>query len=464
MSLSSSVPRFAVVGHPNKGKSSIVATLAQDDSVYIDRVSGSTRVTRHYPMKVDGEVLYELIDTPGFQRARAALAWLDEHCNTVSQRPDAVRAFCETNKDDSRFFNECELLRPLVEGAGIIYVVDGSHPYGPEYEAEMEILRWTGQPSLALINPIDNDSYVAEWEVALGQYFKTVRVFNAHTAPFAKRISLLTLFGQLRQQWEKPLEHAVRILQQERQRQHQQAAETIATMLIDVLQHKEVQRLPNGVPTEVPSQLLARKYEQHLVKQEQNCRQRIEELYAYFQLERQEEQLKILDKDLFDRQSWYLFGLTRRQLISVGAAAGASAGVMIDASLGGSSLFMGSLAGGLAGGLGAWSLSKQIANLSIKGLPTGGVSLQYGPSEHPNFPFVLLGRALRHQQLICTRTHADRSVLTLEEQTQVNPFSAVSATDKAKLMRAFRDIRKGRQVLKHQQTLTEFVYTQSKDL
>src|SRR5690606_22647298 len=109
-----------------------------------------------------------------------------------------------------------------------------------------------------------------------------------------------------------------------------------------------------------------------------NCRQRIEELYAYFQLERQEEQLKILDKDLFDRQSWYLFGLTRRQLISVGAAAGASAGVMIDASLGGSSLFMGSLAGGLAGGLGAWSLSKQIANLSIKGLPTGGVSLQYG--------------------------------------------------------------------------------------
>ena len=30
-----SVPAFAVVGHPNKGKSSIVSTLASDESVSI---------------------------------------------------------------------------------------------------------------------------------------------------------------------------------------------------------------------------------------------------------------------------------------------------------------------------------------------------------------------------------------------------------------------------------------------
>ena len=30
-----SIPTFAVVGRPNKGKSSIVATLARDDAVYI---------------------------------------------------------------------------------------------------------------------------------------------------------------------------------------------------------------------------------------------------------------------------------------------------------------------------------------------------------------------------------------------------------------------------------------------
>lgn len=459
-----SPPRFAVVGHPNKGKSSIVATLAQDDSVYIDRISGSTKVTRHYPMRVDGETLYELIDTPGFQRARAALAWLQAHCASVAERPSTVRAFCENNKGNSRFFNECELLQPVVDGAGIIYVVDGSHPYGPEYEAEMEILRWTGQPSLALINPIDSDAYVDEWEAALGQYFKTVRVFNAHTAPFAKRISLLTLFGQLRQHWEEPLERAVRLLRQERQRQHQQAAEIITEMLVDLLQHQESQRLPKGVPTDATEKLLAKKYEHYLVKQEQRCRHRIEELYAYYQLERKEDALELFDKDLFDRQSWYLFGLTRRQLVSAAAATGASAGAIIDVGLGGSSLFIGSLAGGLVGGLGAWSLSKQIADISIKGLPTGGVSLQYGPWEHPNFPFVLLGRALQHQHLICTRTHADRTVLSLDEQAEANPFASVSPTEKARLLNAFRDIRKRKQVIKHQRMLATFILSQSADL
>jgi GTPase Era involved in 16S rRNA processing len=464
MTASDDMPRFAVVGHPNKGKSSIVATLAQDDSVYIDRISGSTRLTRHFPMQVDGQTLYELIDTPGFQRARAALAWLEKHCSNVSERPQAVRAFCEHSKEDSQFFNECELLQPLIEGAGIIYVVDGSHPYGPEYEAEMEILRWTGQPSLALINPIDNDQYVEEWEIALGQYFKTVRVFNAHTAPFDKRISLLTLFGQLRPQWQTPLEQAVSILQQERQHQHQQASQVIAEMLIDILQHRETQRLPSGMPTQPVERALAKKYRHHLANREKRSRKRVEEIYAYFQLEREEENLDVLDKDLFDQQSWYLFGLNKNQLVSVAAAAGASAGAVVDMSLGGTSLLLGSIAGGLVGGLGAWSLSDRIAKLSISGLPTGGVSLQYGPWEHPNFPFVVLGRALRHQRLICTRTHANRNKLSLQEEQADNPFEKTTTTDKARLMNAFKEIRKGRQLMKHQQTLANTIYGQIKGL
>ncbi len=67
----------AVVGRPNKGKSSIVATLARDDSVHIAARAGSTRKTRRFPMRIDGETLYELVDTPGLQRARSVLAWLE---------------------------------------------------------------------------------------------------------------------------------------------------------------------------------------------------------------------------------------------------------------------------------------------------------------------------------------------------------------------------------------------------
>ena len=60
------MPRFAVVGHPNKGKSSIVSTLAGDDSVEIKADPRTTLRCNRYPMKVDGKTLYELIDTPGF--------------------------------------------------------------------------------------------------------------------------------------------------------------------------------------------------------------------------------------------------------------------------------------------------------------------------------------------------------------------------------------------------------------
>ena len=62
-------PRFAIVGHPNKGKSSIVATLAEDNEVAISDTPGTTTQSRAYPLRIDGEVLYELVDTPGFQRA-----------------------------------------------------------------------------------------------------------------------------------------------------------------------------------------------------------------------------------------------------------------------------------------------------------------------------------------------------------------------------------------------------------
>jgi small GTP-binding protein len=72
-------PKFAVVGHPNKGKSSIVSSLALDDSVQISDTPGTTTKKRSFPLTVDGKIIYELFDTPGFQRARKVLAWLEAH-------------------------------------------------------------------------------------------------------------------------------------------------------------------------------------------------------------------------------------------------------------------------------------------------------------------------------------------------------------------------------------------------
>ncbi len=149
------MPRFAIVGHPNKGKSSIVATLAEDDAVAISPHPGTTTQARAYPMRLDGETLYELIDTPGFQRARETLDLArGARARRGRARGRRARVRASARRDDPRFHDECELLQPIVDGAGILYVVDGSRPYGRQYEAEMEVLRWTGRPRMALINLI----------------------------------------------------------------------------------------------------------------------------------------------------------------------------------------------------------------------------------------------------------------------------------------------------------------------
>ena len=120
---SSEAPRFVVVGHPNKGKSSIVATLAEDDAVAISALPGTTPEARRYPLRVDGEVIYELVDTPGFQRPREVLAWLKRHHPSAHERRESVAAFVAAHRDQPRFHDECTLLGPALASAGVLYVV-----------------------------------------------------------------------------------------------------------------------------------------------------------------------------------------------------------------------------------------------------------------------------------------------------------------------------------------------------
>lgn len=70
---------FAIVGHPNEGKSSVVSTLTEDDSVRITPIPGETTVCRTFPVVIDGIEIIRFVDTPGFQSPKAALAWLREH-------------------------------------------------------------------------------------------------------------------------------------------------------------------------------------------------------------------------------------------------------------------------------------------------------------------------------------------------------------------------------------------------
>ena len=58
------IPEFAVVGHPNEGKSSVVSTLTEDDNIGISPVPGEPRVSGSYTVEIDGQAIIRFVDTP----------------------------------------------------------------------------------------------------------------------------------------------------------------------------------------------------------------------------------------------------------------------------------------------------------------------------------------------------------------------------------------------------------------
>lgn len=437
-------PTFAIVGHPNKGKSSIVATLAEDETVVVSPDPGTTRQARGFQMQSDGRVLYELVDTPGFQRPRALLEWLQSHERSASERPAVVREFVMHHEGDPRFRDECELLRPILAGAGILYVIDGAHPYGVEYEAEMEVLRWTGQPRMALINMIGPGDHVEEWRRALNQYFSVVRVFDALRADFGKRLELLRAFRELSevdQSWARSLEQAVDVLQRDRNTRRQRAAAEIADLLIEVLADSESAPCPEGTDQAQLSKNLTERLRERIRQRERSARHAVQDLYRHRSLRMQSADFDLLTEDLFSERSFSVFGLSNTQLSMTGAATGALAGGAIDAAVGGASLLLGAGIGAIVGGVGAMLGANRLAKVQLLGSSLGGYRLSVGPISATNLPWVIVGRSLLHHRLVAETNHARRESLVLDAGTGEHFAGTIDAGRRQRLASFFQRIR-----------------------
>lgn len=405
-------PKFAVVGHPNKGKSSIVSTLAFDDSVYISSIPGSTQKKQSFPLKVDGNILYELFDTPGFQRARRVLAWLQKHNVSADKRADVVRNFIEIHRDDERFNDEVELLEPIMAGAGIIYVVDASKPYSEEYEAQMEVLRWTGQPSMALINHISESDYSQEWKRALGHYFKMVRTFNPMKATFRQHLLLLESIAQMKEEWVAPVGESIKLFKQYHEQMFERSARNITQLLYKSLSYKEQLSIAQEDAIQEERESIALNYQMHLRSLEETSQKEIKKIWNHQHLQTDQALLRFKGTDLFSKESASIFGLTRKELLITAATGGAMTGAGIDIILGGSTLLLGSAIGALVGGTGAFFGFNELSEVKVLGQNLGKHYLEMGPMENKNFPYILLGRAIYHATTVANRSHALREVAT----------------------------------------------------
>jgi GTPase Era involved in 16S rRNA processing len=390
---------FAIVGHPNEGKSSVVSTLAEDDSVRITPIPGETVVCQTFPVIIDGREIIRFVDTPGFQSPLATLSWLKDNDGS-----DMLERFISAHKNDSRFSGECELFAPLVSGSGIIYVVDASRPLRKTDIAEMEILRMTGIPRMAIINNKDEtNTYLNAWRDELRKHFNSIRVFNAHMATYAERIALLESLKAIDQQWEDTLARVIRAFQDDWSRRNEMTALIICDMIESCLGYQTKKHLADDSEIETVQQKFIMDFQADIAGIEKQAHKKIKQLFKHNIFNYSLPEQSIAGEDLFHEKTWQVLGLTPWQLAAAGAAAGGGLGLGLDAATAGITFGVFTISGAIVGASSALMGGRRAARAVIKGPKLGkfqvsgrlgGQQLTLGPVTNIQFPFVLLDRAL----------------------------------------------------------------------
>ncbi len=459
--MSDTTPTFAIVGAVNHGKSSVVSTLAENDQVHVSSMPGETVECQRFWL----HDLFVFYDTPGFQNAREALPQLVSAAQ--AREPLAVfREFIARHRGQPEFEAECLLFQPIVEGAGVLYVVDGSEPLLEIHAAEMEILRLTGQPRLAIINRTSADDHVGDWKRRLGLHFNAVREFNAHHATFADRLELLETLAGIEQSWKPKLMRAVAIFREEWEKRIGECAEIMVELLFDALTHREVAASPEGrTRREALGEELQKRFMKAVSTRETRAHHDIIRLFGHSRVKADAASGPLFDSGLFSDETWRAFGLDEKQLLAAGtftgAAAGAAVGAKVELGTGGGFLgaptAIGTGVGAGIGAVAAFFFGKQRPELKVRvpGLAQkfkiGGSAVQVGPYAAINFPWILIDRALGTFAYVVNRAHARRDDATIDSATMkaaldASGFSTAHWTDAQRrdAARLFGTIRKGK--------------------
>ncbi len=400
----SSIPEFAVLGHPNEGKSSVVSTLTEDDRIGISSVPGETKVSRAYTVKIDNREIIRFVDTPGFQMPRQTLSWFKTHPGA-----DLIDRFIAAHAQDPFFADECELLAPLAKGVGIIYVVDGSRPVREDDLAEMEILRLTGRPRMAVINSkTEGRDYTDQWKQEFRQHFNVIRIFNSNTADFYERIRMLESLKAIDQDWETGLEHVVSAFKTEWEKRNRMACAHITYGIENALAFSVSGKITSTTDPAAVKESLTKAYQAKVRKIETRMFDRIRSLYRHHHFEYTLPEYSALRHDLFSERTWEILGLTRGQLATVGAVLGGTVGAVLDTAAAGLTFGVFTAIGSAIGAGSALAGAKKLSQSGSEVM--GGDRIRVGPNENIQFLYILLDRAVLYYTQMVRRPHGRRDV------------------------------------------------------
>jgi len=370
---SDNLPVFAVVGKVNMGKTSVLSTLLEQDNNDVLRVSptpGETTRNHVHGLKIGGEEVIQFIDTPGFSRPIDAMREIQRfHDGEGAPGRAAIRHFITHYKEIGEFEDEIQLLSPLIEGVGIIYIVDTSREMRDTYIAEMEILRWTGCHRLAVINQQEKADE-GDWRAKLGSYFNLVRTFNAHHARYEERHSLLKSLLEIDELNSRRISHVIQLIQSEWDSRQGQSAESILEFLQNSLMHSAsdevtVREVENEELKQRKIEDLKHEYFDDIKKLQMKCFDKLLEIYKHKHIKAAGDLSIFEGVDIEAEETWTKWGLSRNQLTLAGGITGATAGGAVDVSTLGATHGLGALIGGLFGATATYLKGGLLPNLSI---------------------------------------------------------------------------------------------------
>ncbi|CAK8721620.1 G domain-containing protein [Candidatus Electronema halotolerans] len=441
------IPEFAIVGHPNEGKSSVVSTLSEDDSVRISPVPGETTECRRFPVLIDGREVIRFIDTPGFQNPRKTLAWMRAWQGNDQQM---LTEFLRIHGNDPALHDDCALLTPLAAGAGIIFVVDGSRPLRNMDKAEMEILRLTGRPRMAIINCKDEESrFLADWQNEFRKHFNSIRLFNANKATYSQRIALLNSLKAIDQDLEELIERVIQAFAQDWENRRRQSAALITAMLKDSLDYRASAPCPTGTDEERLRAKLRSTYTDFVTKRERTAHQQLRRLFKHNLFNLQLPEQSILQEDLFDATTWKFLGLSDEDLIWAAAMSGAAVGAGMDVLAAGISFGVFMAIGGAVGAVGAAVKGRDLlTGRRLLGMKLDKQQMQVGPVTNIQLLYILLDRALLYYSHVVSWAHGrrDHAVVRDGETEKQGYASEWTAEEKKICDRFFRALQKNDQL------------------
>ncbi len=407
-SCNDNIPTFAIIGHPNEGKSSVVSTLAEDDTVRIGPMPGETVVCQLFPVVIDGTKIITFVDTPGFQNPRETLAWMNAY-----KGPDdlLVQTFIDEHKDNPDFRDECELLTPVAKGAGIIYVVDGSRPVRSADKIEMEILRITSRPRMSIINcKSDDTAWLEQWKTDFRKHFNAIRVFNAHKATWTERIDLLESLKGVDQDWQPALNRVIEAFKSDWKHRNLLTAGMAVDMLEQILCFTLTGTIDEKKNQKELTQNLEDKFRKEVEGIEKKTHQNIKKLYRHNIFNCELPRNSILHENLFSEKTWQFLGLTPRETAMAAGMAGGAVGVVLDVAAAGLTFGVFSTIGGVVGAGYALLRGRRMAEIKFKGLRLGRDELRVGPMLHLNLMYILLDRLMIFHGSVIDWAHARREV------------------------------------------------------